>query len=85
MLKTTGSLEKSAPKTFRTGNNEVVRGGGGRVNKIVVNSSKFKNEKSRKPIHILNIGAMRKPNFLTPNAKKAVNHLWLAFIKAPIL
>ena len=32
-----------------------------------------------------NIGATGKPNFLTPNAKKAFNQLRLAFIKAPIL
>ena len=31
-----------------------------------------------------NIGAIKKPNFLIPNTKKAFNHLWLAFIKAPI-
>ena len=32
-----------------------------------------------------NIGATNKSNFLTPDAKKAFNYLWLAFIKAPIL
>ena len=32
-----------------------------------------------------NIRAISKPNFLTPNAKKALNYLWLAFIKALIL
>ena len=32
-----------------------------------------------------NIGATGEPNFLTPNAKKAFNHLRLAFIEAPIL
>ena len=31
-----------------------------------------------------NIKAMEKPNFLTSDAKKAFNHLRLAFIKAPI-
>ena len=31
-----------------------------------------------------NIGATEKPNFLTPNIKKAFNHLRLAFIKALI-
>ena len=35
-------------------------------------------------MHMPNIGAIRKPNFLTPNAKKAFNHLQLAFIKASI-
>ena len=28
---------------------------------------------------------MGKPNFLTPDANKAFNYLWLAFIKALIL
>ena len=32
-----------------------------------------------------NIGAMREPNFLTLDAKKAFNYLQLAFIKALIL
>ena len=35
--------------------------------------------------HVPNIKAMRKPNFLISDAKKAFNHLRLAFIKAPIL
>ena len=34
---------------------------------------------------MLNIGAIGEPNFLISNAKKVFNHLWLAFIKAPIL
>ena len=32
-----------------------------------------------------NIGAIREPNFLTPDAKKIFNYLRLAFIKVPIL
>ena len=36
-------------------------------------------------MHIPNIGAMGEPNFLTFDAKKAFNHLRLAFIKTPIL
>ena len=82
MLKTTGSSEESALKTFRAGNDEVV-GGGGRANEMVMNS--FKNKKSKKLTRMPNIGATGEPNFLTPNAKKAFNHLRLAFIKAPIL
>ena len=85
ILKTTRSSDKSATRAFRAGNNEVVVGGGGRANKTVVDSSKSKNKKSRKSTYVLNIGATREPNFLTPNAKKAFNHLRLAFIKAPIL
>ena len=36
-------------------------------------------------MRLLNIGASGEPNLLTPNAKKAFNHLRLAFMKAPIL
>ena len=82
LLKTT-ELSESAPKAFKADDNEVVSGGSGRANGTVVNLSK--NEKSRKSICVPNIGATREPNFLTPNAKKAFNHLRLAFIKAPIL
>ena len=81
LLKTTGSSE-SAPKVFRADDDEVVGGGGGRANGTVVNL--FKNEKSRKSMRVPNIEATREPNFLTPDAKKAFNHLQLAFIKAPI-
>ena len=77
MLKTTGSSEESAPKTFRADDDEVI-GDGGRGNETVRNPS-------RKLTRVSNIGAMGEPNFLTPNAKKAFNHLRLAFIKAPIL
>ena len=76
MLKTTGSSKEIALKTFKADNNEVV--GGGKANKTIKNSS-------RKSIRMPNIGAIREPNFLTPDAKKTFNHLWLAFIKAPIL
>ena len=82
MLKTTGSSEESAPRTFKAGNNEVVKGDGDRVDETVVDLSK--NKKSRKSMCIPNIGAMEKPNFLTPNAKKAFNHLRLVFIKVLI-
>ena len=50
---------------------------------MIVNLSK--NNKSRKLTCILNIGAMKEPNFLIPNTKKAINQLWLAFIKTLIL
>ena len=85
MLKTTGSSEELAPRVFRAGNDEVVGGGGGRADETVVDSSKSKNEKSRKSTRVSNVGATGEPNFLTPDAKKAFNHLQLAFIKAPIL
>ena len=79
MLKTTGSSEELAPKTFRADDNEVINSGSsGKANETVRNSS-------RKSTHMPNIGATGEPNFLTPNAKKAFNHLRLAFIKAPIL
>ena len=85
MLKTTWSSEELAPKAFRADNNEIVGDGGGRADKTVVDLSKSKNEKSRKSMHVPNIGAMGEPNFPTSNTKKAFNHLRLAFIKAPIL
>ena len=85
MLKTIGLSEELAPKAFRADNDEVVGNDGGRANKTVVDLSKSKNEKSRKSTRMPNIKATREPNFLTPNAKKALNHLRLAFIKAPIL
>ena len=84
MLKTTGSFEKSALIAFRAGNDEVVGGGDGRADETVVDLSKSKNKKSRKSTRMPNIGAMGEPNFLTPNAKKAFNHLWLAFIEVLI-
>ena len=77
MLKTIGSSEELAPKTFRANDDEVV-GSSGRANKKVRNSF-------RKLTHMSNIGATGEPIFLTPDAKKAFNHLRLAFIKAPIL
>ena len=83
MLKITGSSEKSAPRAFRAGNNEVVRDSGSRADETVVDLSK--NEKSRKLTCVPNIKATREPNFLTSNAKKAFNHLRLVFIKALIL
>ena len=84
MLKTIGSFEESALKAFRAGNNEVVRGVGDRADKTVMDLSKSKNKKFRKLMYIPNIKTTRKLNFLTPNAKKAFNHLKLAFIKALI-
>ena len=76
MLKTTGSSKELAPKAFRADDNEIVGGGDG--SETIRNSS-------RKSTRMPNIGAIGEPNFLTPDAKKAFNHLRLAFIKAPIL
>ena len=76
MLKITGSSRELALKIFRADNNEVVGGGGG---------SKMVRNLSRKSTRMPNIGATKESNFLTPNAKKAFNHLRLAFIKALIL
>ena len=78
MLKTTKSSEELASKMFKADNNKIVGGNGGRAHETVKNSS-------RKSTHVPNIGATKKPNFLTPDTKKAFNHLRLAFIKAPIL
>ena len=85
MLKTTESSEILALKTFKAGNNEVVGGSGDRDNETVVNSSKPKNEKSRKLTCMPNIGIIEEFNFLTPNIKKALKLLRLAFIKVLIL
>ena len=70
-------------KAFNAGNNEIVGGGDSKTNETVVELSK--NKKSRKLTCMPNIKATEKPNFLTPNTKKAFNYLRLAFIKAPIL
>ena len=88
MLKTTGSSTKSASKAFRADDNEVVGGGGGRVDETVKNSSKskkLKNDKSEILTRSLDIGATREPRFLTSDAREAFNRLRQAFIKAPIL
>ena len=82
VLKINGSSKKSALGAFKAGNKDVVEGDN---NKTVVDSSKFKNEKSRKLTCISSIRNMEKPNFLTLDVKKAFNYLWLAFIKALIL
>ena len=78
MLKTTGSSEKLAPITFRADNNKIVDSGSSRANETMRNSS-------RKSTYMPNIRATREPNFLTFDAKKAFNHLWLAFVKTLIL
>ena len=82
LLKITG-LSDLASKAFKVDNNEVVGSNSGRANETVLNLSK--NNKSRNSTCVPNIGATGEPNFLTPDAKKAFNHLRLAFIEAPIL
>ena len=71
-----------ALKIFKANDNEIVKIGD-RANKMVVNLSK--NEKSKNLIRIPNIKVIKKFIFLTFNAKKAFNQLWLAFVKASIL
>ena len=75
MLKTTGLSKELALKTFKADKDEVVDGSDG---------SKTVRNLSKKSTRVPNIGAIGELNFLTPNAKKAFNHLRLAFIKAPI-
>ena len=70
-------------KAFRADDNKFVGDNGARANEIVVNFSK--KNKSKKSTCMLNIGAIKKSNFLSPNAKKTFNYLQLAFIKAQIL
>lgn len=77
-----------AIKIFKAGKNEVLRGSSGKANKTIRNlskSKKLKNNKFRNTIHVLNIGATRKPTFLTSNAKKTYNCLKQVVIKASIL
>ena len=88
MLKTIRSSKGLASKAFRADANEIVEGGGGRVNKTVKNlskSKKSKNEKSKILTRSSDIGAMGESMFLTLDARKTFNHLRQAFIKAPIL
>ena len=66
-----------ASKAFRVDNNKVVSNNNSRTNETVRNLS-------RTSTHISNIKAIKKPTFLTPNAKKTFNYLWLAFIKVSI-
>ena len=82
LLKTT-RLSDLALKAFRADDDEFVGSGGGKANETIMNL--FKNNKSRNSMHVPNIGATGEPNFLTSDAKKAFNHLRLAFIKALIL
>ena len=84
MFETTGSSEELPLRAFRAGNNEVV-GGSDRIDETGMDLSISKNKESRKSIHMPNIGATRKPNFLTSNAKKTFNYSKLALIKTPIL
>ena len=68
MLKTIGLSEELVSKTFRTDHNRFVSSCGSRANETIKNSS-------RKSTRELNVKAIGKPNFLTPNAKKAFNYL----------
>ena len=86
MLKIIGLSKESVLIAFRTNNNEVVRNGDSKANKMIINLfNKLKNNKSKKLMRVLNIGAMEKPIFLTFNTKKAFNYLKQAFIKTAIL
>ena len=67
-----------ALKVFKTDDNEIVIGDNDKTNKTVVNLSK-------NLMYMLNIGTIKKPIFLTPNAKKIFNYLREIFIKAIIL
>ena len=72
LLKLIG-LSEFAPKVFKTNDNKVFDCDSNRANRTIINLSK--NEKSKKLMHVLNIGAMKEPNFLIPNAKKVFNYL----------
>ena len=72
MLKTTRSSEILAPKSFRAGDNKVVKvdGKADETFKNLSKSKKSKNEKSEVQTYI---GATKEPIFLIPGAKKAFN------------
>ena len=74
-------LSNLALKTFRVDDNKVVEIDG-KANKTIINL--FKNNKFKNLTYVPNIRAIEKSIFLTLNAKKVFNHLWLAFIKVPI-
>ena len=78
LLKITGLLNL-IPKAFKADDNKIV-GIVCKANKMAINLS----NKSKNSTYILNTEAIKKSNFLTPNAKKTFNHLRLAFIKALI-
>ena len=84
MLKTTRSSEKLVLKAFRADNDEVVRGGGGKADKTMRNSSKSKKSKNEKSEVQTCIGATGKHILLNSSSKKVFNQLRQAFIKALI-
>ena len=76
MLITARSSEILAPKIFKTDDDEFVRNvGSGKVNKMVVDSSKSKKSKNEKSKNLTYIGALKEPTFLTSDAKEAFNRL----------
>ena len=66
-------LSNLISKALKADDNEVVNSGNVRANKTVVNLSK--NNKFRNSIYISNIKAIKKPSFLTSNAKKTFKYL----------
>ena len=61
---------------FKIDNNEIVDGDGNRANKTIVNSFNWsKNNKFKNLTYMSNIRAIKKPIFLTFNAKITINHL----------
>ena len=61
---------------FKVDDNKIIGSSNGKANETVVNlSNQLKNNKSRNLMYMPNIRAIRKLNFLIPNAKKAFNHL----------
>ena len=60
-------------KAFKVDDNKIVGSSSNRINKMFGNS--FKNNKLRDLMHVPNIKAIKKPIFLTPNAKKVFNQL----------
>ena len=76
-------LSDLALKTFRTNNKKIVKVGGSKINKTVINlSNKLKNKKFENQIYIK---VTKKPIFLIFHAKKVFKYLKQTFIKTLIL
>lgn len=65
-----------ALNVFKADNNEVIRGVDGKwIDETVINSFKSIKSKNNKSKNLMYIEAIKKPMFLSPNAKKVFNYL----------
>ena len=84
MLKRT-KLSQSALKALVAEDEVVGSDGDNRADETAKNLSKSKKSKNNKSENLMYNGAIEKPLFLTPIAKKIFNYLRQAFVKALIL